>query len=53
LESLRNTEKFLEMQEFDDIADLSLGLKELNYNYGVVGAEASHEETKKRLRHYI
>lgn len=53
MEALRNTEQFLERQEYEDIGDLSLNIKELNYNYGVFGAETSHEETKRRLRSYI
>lgn len=53
LEGLKKTEQFLERQEFDDIGDLSLGIKELNYNFGVFGGDASHDDTKRRLRHYI
>lgn len=53
LESLRKTENFLERQEFDDIGDVHQGMKELNYNYGVVGGQTAHDDTKKRIRHYI
>lgn len=53
LESLKGSEEFLERQEFDDIGDLTLGIKELNYNFGVFGSDTAHDDTKKRLRFYI
>ncbi len=42
LECLRHTEQFLERQEYEEVSDATLGLKQLNYNYGLFGKEVDH-----------